>query len=249
MWTETQRYAKVPHWLRAHVDATDGETRFRTEEIQSSQMPAKTCENRPTHWPMSGTLVLYYPQHSVDHGIRPCAPVLLRVLKGHMDLQLVASGEEAVENVLKTVQYTTKPGPSLGFDALLSHDNGYSPARAVVDSYRLGHGEIMMGLLRGPGLHVHAQTNFTKAKNAPTFSGAAEHGVFHCQVVGEIVASWIGFDGKFTQQTPSDGVGVFVTVSSPAQFDSDLQLMTLKKGTNVRLLRAMTSEDFMNKTS
>ena len=114
---------------------------------------------RPSHLPISGPSVLHYPQYSVDHGILQFAPILLRVLRGHMDLQFVASGEEAAEYELKTVQYTTKSDSSLAFDTPMCHDNGHNAARAAVDSYRPGHAEIMMGLLRGPGLYLHTGTN------------------------------------------------------------------------------------------
>ena len=89
---------------------------------------------------LQGPLVLYYPQHSVDHGIQPFAHVLLRVNRGHMDLQLLTNGEEAVEYILKTVQYTTKPASSLGLESMLCCESDYSAARYAVDSYRSGQG-------------------------------------------------------------------------------------------------------------
>ena len=125
-----------------------------------------------------GPLVLYYHQHSVDHGIRPFAHALLRVSRGHVDLQLLTNDEEAVEYTLKTVQYPTKPANSLGLESILCRESGYSAARYAVDSYRPGHAESMMGLLQGPGPSVHAQTNFTGAVCAPIRGFVAEHGPF-----------------------------------------------------------------------
>ena len=135
---------------------------------------------------LQGPLVLYYPQHSVDHGIRPFAHVPLRVPRGHMDRQLLSNGEEAVEYTFKTVHYTAKPATSLGLESMLCRASGYSAARYAVDSYRPGHAESMMGLLQGPGPYVHAQTSFTGAICAPICGFVAEHGLFQttwsCQV-------------------------------------------------------------------
>ena len=122
----------------------------------------------------------------MDHGIRPFAPVLLRVLTGHEDLQLLTNGEEVEENILKTVQYTTKPATSLGLESMLCRESGCRAARYGSDSYRPGHAERMMGLLQSPGPYVHAQTSFTGAICAPIFGSVAERGLFQtissCQV-------------------------------------------------------------------
>ena len=86
-----------------------------------------------------------------------------------MDLQFVASGEDAVEYVFKTVSHATKPQHNLTVSSLQHHSSGFTAVKAAVDSYQPALAEVLMSSLRGPGLYIHALTNLTAPKHAPTF--------------------------------------------------------------------------------
>ena len=113
VWTDGSRENDDSSWLKAHTVKEDPYTAFWVQQSQYSDKPLQEVDERETHWPLEGPLCLYYPQQSAEHGIRPHAPILLRVVKWQMDLQFVAGGEDAVEYVLKSVSYATKPQHNL----------------------------------------------------------------------------------------------------------------------------------------
>ena len=100
LWTDGSRENDDSSWLKARTVKEDPYTAFWVQQSQYSDKPLQEVDERETHWPLEGPLCLYYPQQSAEHGIRPHAPILLRVVKWQMDLQFVASAEDAVEYVL-----------------------------------------------------------------------------------------------------------------------------------------------------
>ena len=150
IWLDSLEQTLLDHVARCDLAVEDLELSLLAAQVQRSHAPCAPVREERTSRVYEGTTLRtwrwHYPQSASDQGIRMYLPTLLRVLRGHMDVQQVASHSDVNMYMSKINRYVSKE--STLFQHLLRSASSWVAARSMLQWHRPAEAEVYTDLLR-----------------------------------------------------------------------------------------------------
>ena len=131
---------------------------------------------------------MHYPEDAYAANYRPFFIPMLLVTRGHSDVQVVRSGEDAIEYLATACRYTTKAA-GVSHRHLMHHDSGFSAVRTIAEMHRPSEAQLWASLKGEVTCYLNTRGSHTHPIIAPSFGYADRHEQFQkylrCQIRSE----------------------------------------------------------------
>ena len=184
IWLKDVSRVCLPHMAAAHATPYDVDLSYFVNQVYTGGAPAFPLNDEPTSRIGSGKNERYkwhYPSHSMGKGVRLFFKRTMKVLRSHMDMDIVYSMGDVSKYMSKIGRYVSKDGSVLRH-ALKETKGGWKAAQLVLQCHRPLEPELYMNLL---GCNLWWFHGDAKDVFPPTFESLSQHVHFQAYTVSD----------------------------------------------------------------